>query len=114
MQPPNILENDNLGESLASILSAHCKDRQTGIVFVTTNDNKSCKIFLDNGEVSAISMRKYGGDAAPDELNRIGVKACSFSDRFTLPYPKNDEVTSSNDILNQLGCNAESMLRVVG
>lgn len=109
MQTPNFLRKDSLEDeanlSFTGTLSKHCSNGDTGVVFVTTNDNKSCKIFLNNGKVDAINLRMNTGEAAPAELNRVGVKGCSFSNRFILPFTKNDEVSSSEDVLIQLGCN---------
>jgi len=109
MQTPIFLRKGSLENEthlgLTGLLSKHCSDGDTGIVFVTTNDNKSCKIFLSNGKVDAINLRNNTGEAAPIELNRVGVKACSFSNRFKLPFANRDKVSSSEDVLTQLGCN---------
>lgn len=109
MQRVNIVSKESSSDeivlSLPNTLYRHCRRGDSGVIFVTTNENKSCKIFLNKGRVVAINMRKHGGEAAPAQLNRVGVKACSFSNRFKLPYSKSDEISSSDEILTKLGCN---------
>ena len=98
-----VIEDNNQKLTIRTSLFRHCTEGDTGIVFLTTENNKACKIFLTEGEVQAMTLGKLKGFEAAAELERVGLKGFSFSDKFNLPYAKSAIINSSEKLLRQFG-----------
>lgn len=96
-------ESKSQEQTIRSSLFKHCTEGDSGIVFLTTKNNKACKIFLTEGEVQAVTLGKFTGVDAVLELEKVGLKGASFSDKFNLPYAKSAIINSSENLLKRLG-----------
>jgi len=88
--------------TIKSILLHHAQKKDTGVIFITTDNNKAAKIFVKNGEVEAVSMAKLSGIQAALEIEKIGIKAAAYSESFKLPFKKDAAIDSSETLLNFL------------
>ena len=106
-----LIEENNQKLTIRNTLFKHCTEGDTGIVFLTTKNNKACRIFLTEGEVQAMTLGKFKGFEAATELEKVGLKGSSFSDKFNLPYAKSAIINSSEKFLKQFGYTPRSIHR---
>ena len=88
--------------SFENCLFKHCNDLQTGTVLIATNNNKSCQITLDKGEIIAVSMGRLKGQAVAQELLTDGIRRSSFTQNMKFPHSVEAQLESSNQFLNVL------------
>ena len=92
-------------------LFSHCEEGKSGMVFVSTNDNRACRILIVNGEIIAANLGLFKGFDALKELVKIGIKQVSYKDRMELPYEDAEKIESSDSALQFLGYSGSSVER---
>ena len=92
-------------------LFSHCEEGKSGMVFISTNDNKACRILIVNGEIIAANSGLFKGFDALKELVKIGIKQVSYKDRMELPYEDEEKIESSDSALQFLGYSGSSVER---
>ena len=95
-------EIKNIDENFETHLFKHCKEGQTGTILIATNNNKSCQISLENGEIVAVTMGRVKGYEAASELAKGGIKKASFTQNMKFPHTKQAFIGSSEKFINKL------------
>jgi len=89
-------------DSFQSFIYRHCKNEDTGTILLSTNDNKSCQISMENGDIVAASMARSKGYNVTTELLKTGIRRCSFNKNMDFPHSKDAEIDSSIIFLGRL------------
>lgn len=95
-------EIKNYDDSFETCLFQHCKEGETGTVLIATNNNRSCQISIDKGEVVAVSMGKLKGYEVTTSLLKDGIKRASFTQNMNFPHSKEAFINSGETFLNRL------------
>lgn len=84
-------------------LFIHCAKEKSGTLSIATNNNKSCQIIINKGEIIAVTMSRLMGIEAIRELLEIGFTRASFNQDLELPFKEEARITSSMNLLESLG-----------
>ena len=90
-------------------LFSHCEEGKSGMVFISTNDNRACRILIVEGKIIAANLGLFKGFDALKELVKIGIKQVSYKDRMELPYEDEEKIESSDSALQFLGYSGSSI-----
>ncbi len=80
-----------------------CIDQKTGTFFISTEQNHSCQIVINQGELNAISLGLAKGDEAIALLKQTQRGSCSFKSNLLLPMTDEAKIAVSEEALSQLG-----------
>jgi len=93
----------NSDATLETCLFKHCREGRTGTVSIATNNNKSCQIVITKGEIIAVTLARFQGYDAIEELLKVGFKRASFNQDLQLPFKEAARIDSSHQLLKTLG-----------
>jgi len=99
MQTHHIIDSHHLEDCLFKF----CRAGSTGTVFITTENNQSCQIILEDGEVKALALGQKRGFEAILELNETRIKRYSFIKNMKFPLTIYANIICSDTVLNILG-----------
>ena len=85
-------------------LSALCRARRTGTLFIATTDNQSARIGLREGEISSLVFRNQRGLEAIIHLRKIVAARINFTDTVMDRGPRGD-LPMTVDLLDMLDTN---------
>ena len=90
-----------------------CAKGRTGVVFISTNNNKACQIVIENGELIAAKIQrlKLKGIDAIQELKTLGVRGASFNNGMKIAYSEEDKIEMRDIALNLLKASHPNALR---
>jgi len=88
--------------SFQSCIYNYCENKQTGTILIATNNNRSCQISIENGEVVAASSGRAKGYQVARDLLNDGVRSASFTEGVKFPHIGEAKVTSSKMFLEKL------------
>lgn len=97
------MEEQNQQEILQDSLFKHCAQGDTGTVFISTANNKSCQIVITNGKIMAVSLARTKGFEAILEMEKVGIKAATYTEEMQLNYTDDAIIDSSEAVLKLLG-----------
>lgn len=97
------MEDETQLEILQDSLFKHCSEGDTGTIFISTLNNKSCQIVLANGEIKTASLARFKGIEAILEMKEVGIKAATYTDRMQFKHSDDAIIDSSDVVLNMLG-----------
>ena len=88
--------------SLENCLFKYCDEFETGTVLIATNNNKSCQITIEKGQIIAASMGRSKGLEVARILLDDGVRRASFTANMQFPHSVESHIRSSDQFLNIL------------
>ncbi len=90
-------------ETLETSLFKYCLEGKTGTLSIATNDNKSCQIIINNGEIIAVTLARLKGIDAINKLIEVGFSRATFNQDLQLPFKEEARIESSHKLLVSLG-----------
>jgi len=85
-----------------------CIKGQSGVVFISTNNNLACQIVIEDGILKAanIARLKLKGMEAIQELKKIGIRGATFQYGLKLNYKNVEKIEQGDLALSLLGYTA--------
>ena len=83
---------------LENSLFKYCRSGSTGTVFITTENDRSCQIVLNNGNITAASLGDERGFEAIFELKDTSIKQYSFINGLLFPLSIYADITCSDSV----------------
>ena len=93
----------NDSHQLESCLFKYCRSGSTGTVFISTENNRSCQIVLDNGCIKAVSLADKRGFEAISELKETRFNRFYFIKDMQFPLSIYADIICSETVLGELG-----------
>ncbi len=90
-------------QHLETCLFKYCRSGSTGTVFITTENNRSCQIVLNNGCITATSLGDKRGFDAILELKETRINRFSFIKDMQFPLSIYADIICSDTVLSLLG-----------
>lgn len=94
---------NTLNAELLSDLFLHCKKKETGTLFITSSENRSCQVVLKAGEILSMCFGTMMGNEVANSIHKMRVERFSFKKGLVLPMPDQAIVTLSSKILQAFG-----------
>lgn len=67
------------------------QQKQTGVFFVATSDNASCRFAINSGRLTHCTFQRlHGSDALQAFINNVSSGRCSFSESMRAPFRDQD------------------------
>lgn len=88
--------------SFQNCIYNYCENNETGTILIATNNNRSCQISIENGEVIAASLSRFKGYQVANELRKVGIRKASFTQGVKFPHIGEAKITSSKMFLEKL------------
>jgi len=91
-----------------------CEEGKSGVVFISTNNNRACQIIIENGSLIAANMKrlKLKGIDAIQELKKLGIRGASFNSGMKIPYNDEEKIETGEFALSSLGYSGTSLKKV--
>lgn len=77
-----------------------CRERRTGMVFITTDDNQLAQMVLENGNIVYLFFKKQRGEGALQSLRQYKTGGLRFAPGPIPPY--RSELPSAEEVLDYL------------
>lgn len=90
------------GDMLDNLFN-YCLKKATGTFFVATEDNKSCQIVIEQGDLTKSAFSQLKGVAALMEFKKLKSGRFSFTKNLILPLGDSAKINNSDLVLNRLG-----------
>ncbi len=89
--------------SILNELFSICENKNTGTFFVVSEDNTSCQVVIESGQISKCTFGTKKGFEALSALKHINTEKFSFSSNLLLPMDATANIEYSEDALALLG-----------
>ena len=100
-----MLQGSTLGlNTLLQQLYKHIQDYKTGVFFIATTANNSCRFALKQGQLTHCSYQRWHGEAALQGLKHIEGGTCAFYTDLNYPFRPQAEIdhTTALHYLNSI------------
>lgn len=81
----------------------YCENGDTGTLFISTKNNKASQIVIKNGEIIAATMGRIKGFKAIVEVEKVGIKGASFTEKTQMPFSAEAYIECSDTVLKKCG-----------